>query len=497
MESNLPVQLAAVEYAETGIFQSDRKNAIWLEAVALGLFLVTFVIVMVNGLRHVSQPFDYPHAFVSADVATTARTFARIGVVRLHGVPANNNPPLTRSDSYTHWPPLLPIILSLCFRAFGATEKTAHSLMLAIQLLTALLIVAIGIVWRGRLTGLLAGFFWLTLPVTLQFGHLVSQQALVTFFMVAGVFAFLLKRNILAGTLLFLAAISSWEVLLLAAGLLLVSFWDPTLRASAKAAVIGAGAGTLCVLAAYVIGNRELAIDTLQAAKFYMGFSTTFSRVAQLDQINISTAEQIRRMLGNNVMMLGPLGIAATIQMFAGRFPGRTLILSSLATPWLVWTLGMKNHVARHHFELAIAAPLVALALAWIATVPSKQPVVKIAVVVLLVMVQMKVLPRPNIGDGYDPDALIRYSDAIRNSTESGAIVMAPLISAVPIYYSDRHIIRRIGNSEAAQAQLPELRREFAGRPIYIAAPPALAGDFPEGRTVLSNADAVVKVISP
>jgi hypothetical protein len=489
--------MIALDERHSGPEAASGNSGNWLQVALSLLFLATLGLTCGVGIRHASEPFDYPHAFVSADVSTTARTFARIGIFRLHAVPANNNPPITRNDAYTHWPPLLPMILSLCFRAFGATEKTAHLLMLVIGLTTALLIFAVGTVWRGVTLGLLAGFFWLTLPVTLQFGHLVSQQALVTMFMVAGVLAFLLKRNTIAGVLLFLAAMSSWEVILLAAGLLLVSFWDPTLRATAKAAVIGAGAGTLCVVAIYMAGNRELAVDTLQAAKFYMGLSTTFSRVVPLDQINISTGEQIRRMFNNNVLMLGPLGIGAAIQMFAVRFQGRTLILSSFATPWLVWSLAMKNHMARHHFELAIAAPLIALALAWMATTPSKRPALKIAVIAILAMLQIALLPKPVIGDGYDPKALIRYADAIRESTEPDAIVMAPLISAVPIYYSDRHIIRRVDNSESAAAQLPEVHREFPGHPVYVAAPPVLATSFPEGRTVLSNDDCVIKLIAP
>jgi hypothetical protein len=81
----------------------------------------------------------------------------------------------------------------------------------------------------------MAGFFWLTLPVTLQFGHLVSQQSLMTLFMVAAVLAFITDKTVVGASLLFLGALSSWEIVLLVPGLYVASRWHPELRHSAPA----------------------------------------------------------------------------------------------------------------------------------------------------------------------------------------------------------------------------------------------------------------------
>lgn len=455
------------------------------------LFAITLAVTLVQGARSASESFTYPHAFVSADVATAARTFARVGIWHLKGVPVNNNPPVSRGDAYTHWPPLLPILLSLCYRAFGVSEKVAHIVMLFVLMVTALLVFRLGQRWLGLVGGGLAGFFWLTLPVTRQFGHLVSQQSLVTLFMVAAALAFFTNRPIVGAALIFLGALTSWEIVLVSPGLLLASRWHPELRRSATASAIGVGIGIAFVAVLYMSNSPGLAIDALQSAKFYMGLSQSYSRVLP-PQVQLSFSDQVTIMLLNHVWMLGPLGLSAAIQFVTSRFHDRVLILASLGTPWLVWSLVMRSHMARHHFEFAIAAPFVALALAWMAVTASRRQSLMIGVLVVLTGVQILVLPRPVISDGYNPQALIRYAQGIREHTEPDSIVLAPLISAVPLYYSERHIVRGISTPEAVARQMSIIRREFPASPVYIALPPLFVGDFPGSRVVASNGDVVI-----
>ena len=155
----------------------------------------------------------------------------------------------------------------------------------------------------------------------------------------------------------------------------------------------------------------------------------------------------------------------------------------------------MKNHMARHYFEFVIAAPLVALALAWMAVTPSNKQAAKIIGLTAVAGLQILILHKPIISDGYDPEALIRYARSIRQATEPNAIVMAPLLSAVPLYYSERHIVRDV-SSAAAIAQLPILQQEFPGTPIYLAVPPSLASGLPSGRVISATPDAVIVQLS-
>ena len=191
-------------------------------------------------------------------MATSARTFATEGVWKLRGIPVNNNLPIGAEDQYTHWPPLLPILLSGCFRMFGTSERTAHIFMLCVLLATAVLVFRLGWLWLGPVGGALAGYFLLTLPVVVQFGDLVAQQSLAMLFVVAAVVAFysasaeptsqnrdlghpVSVREGVGAVLLFLAVLSSWEAVLVMPGFWLAARRVPELRRAAVLAAVGVG----------------------------------------------------------------------------------------------------------------------------------------------------------------------------------------------------------------------------------------------------------------
>src|SRR5215469_4278846 len=223
------------------------------ERAALWLFFATLAIFIVRGIDRAPTPFIGPHAFVSADMSTTARTFATQGILHLHGVPVNNNPPIhLASDAFVHWPPLLPIMLSQCIRIFGASERVGHLFMLAILVATAIVVFRLGCLWLGTIGGGLAGYFWLTLPVVVQFGDLIAPQGLVMLFVVAALLAFTARRERLASLLLLLAVLSTWEALLVVPGIWLVAYKRPDLRRSAIHATLAASLGLLLVAGLYL-----------------------------------------------------------------------------------------------------------------------------------------------------------------------------------------------------------------------------------------------------
>ena len=481
----------------------------WVERIAHLLAIAVFAILVARALRHAGDPFVGPHAFVSADVATTARTFSTQGVFHLHGIPVNNNPPVAAFDFYTHWPPLLPISMSLVMRAFGDSERTVHLCMLLIFIATAALIYLLGRKWMGPTAGALAAIFWMTLPVVLQFSDLASQQALTMLFVVA---AFLTweKRPWLGAILLFLGVLSSWEAALVAPALWLVARRHAEQKRSANLSLLAAAAGIGSVALLFLVGNHQIAIDTFQTARFYMGLSPVYSRLGfALPQQQLPLADQLRLTLLNNVWMLGPLGLAAALQVALARPAPLARKLLPLAAPWLIWCIVMHNHTARHHFEFLIAAPVIAFSLAWLATnglaAQPKATAIRAAAILALTALQALLLPHPYISDGYDPAKLVAYGRAIKAATPPGSIVLAPLVSAVPLYYADRHIIRGIGSPEAAENALPEIHSAFPDAPVYLAIPPILAesfngpakppgsqGKMPGAKIVSSTADVVI-----
>jgi hypothetical protein len=214
----------------------------------------------------------------------------------------------------------------------------------------------------------------------------------------------------------------------------------------------------------------------------------------------LSLSQQIRYIVGNHLFMLGPLGLIAVILLLMRRPANGVLLLSCLAAPWIVWTAVMRTHIAFHNFELLIAAPLTALALAWIATAGLRirwsggaalraAAFVACAALVLL-------LPRPMAEGDRNPEGRIRYALDLRSATATGSVVLAPTLSAVPLYYSERHIIRGIANGDALSAQLQDIRKEFPTSQLYLAVPPSLASDFAQALShatvVSSTPDAIV-----
>lgn len=468
--------------------------------VAFALFALALVMTAVRAVQHADMQYVGFGAAVSADVATTARTFANEGVWRLRGIPVNNNPPIGVDDQYTHWPPLLPILLSGCFRVFGTSERTAHIFMLCVLVAAALLVFRLGWLWLGPVGGALAGFFWLTLPVVVQFGDLVAQQSLAMLFVVAALVAFYSARESVGAVLLFLAVLSSWEAVLVVPGFWLASRRVPELRRGTILAAVGAGAALLGVMALFTLGSTRLAVDTLQTVKFYMGLSPMYSHVIPNGLGVLTFSEQLRYLLGNHVFMIGLPGLIAVVVLLVRRPMNGLLVVYGLAAPWVLWTVVMRTHTAFHNFELLIAAPLVALALAWLAVAGlrsqwSMSAAMKAAAVVALATL-WTVLVRPNNGGDRNGEDQIRYARDVREATSVDAIVMAPTVSAVPLYYSERHIIRGIANDRVLAGELEQIRTQFPASPLYLAIPPSLARDF-EGAlahatVVRSTADAIV-----
>jgi hypothetical protein len=476
-----------------------NKNSI-TKRVPFVLFLLALAITTIRALKHADAQYSGLGAAVSADVAATARTFATEGIWKLRGVPVNNNPPIGPNDQYTHWPPLLPILLSGCFHLFGTTERTAHIFMLCVLLATALLVLRLGCLWLGPIGGALAGYFWLTLPVVNQFGDLVAQQSLAMLFLLAALLAFYSARETLGAILLFLAVLSSWESALVIPGIWLAARQLPKLRSTAFAATLGAGTALACVMTLFILGSPQLIMDTLQTIKFYMGLSPVYSHISHNAFGVITSSQQLRFLVGNHLFMLGPLGLIAVIVLLVRRPDNSLLLISFLATPWIIWTIVMRTHTALHNFELLIAAPLAALALAWLATADlrigwSKHAALRAAAFVAVAALTL-FLPRPTTGGDPNPDSQIRYAHDIRSSTPAGSVIAAPTFSAVPLYYSERNIIRGIANDDVLSGQLPDIQKQFPASPLYLAIPPSLATSF--GRTlshatiVSSTPDAII-----
>jgi 4-amino-4-deoxy-L-arabinose transferase-like glycosyltransferase len=445
----------------------------------MALFVVALALTTVVQIRNASEPYNYRHGFISAVFATIARNFAHFGILGLSGIPVENNPPITAGDAYIHWPPAFPAILSIWFRFFGTSELVAHIWMLVIELASALVVFAIAREWLGACGGALAGFFWLTLPVIVHYGHVVVPESLAILLMLLAVFGLLRDRPWLVGSAAFLAMCTSWEAALLPLG-----FWIAAIvnkrrdhRHMVAISTLAVLAGLALVWGVYVSYNPALVSDAIQTALFRMGLSPTYpqSFITHSPERYLGWDESISRIAVNFPRMLGILGAGALVQLALSRPKGSAAFLYGLGTPWLGWCILMRNHMAAHDIEMQLAAPLAAIALAWMTlSVWAKRTAsLKTCIAACLIFVFLTVQPWVfgTEKSPEDPKQILGFAAQLRKATDSGSVILSPLISAIPLYYSERHLVRDVSDEETIKRIVPAIRREYPQSRIYWATP--------------------------
>ena len=518
-----------------GLSERDRVQ-IDTTRLLLTFWLVIAVCVTVF-YRHKTAPMPYHYAFgtCSADVATMARSFVNYGVLALGAVPINNNPPLGLSPSaYTHWPPLLPIVLSGCFRIFGESEATAHGLMLVIGLASSSLLYWIAHLCLGRTAACLAPFCWLTLPTVVNWGHVILQESLAVLFILAALLAFLKATDsaeiqwgwaVTGGMAVALAAWSSWESVFLCPGLLAAALWSRQPSQQRLALIYSSLAltATVGLLTWYAIRYPALMADTLQTAKFRMGLAGTYSGDL-LHRYSSEDRMSLPGMIFNVATLhwheLGLLGLSATAWVILAGLEARAcrkgsalvFALCGLLAPWFLWYAMMPNHVANHNFEMLVAAPAVAMSLAWSGKealkvlTPSPQARLGLGSLVVLVIVPILMLePLGEVlwnnlewhrGMGWagllpsaklpphvmqpDSSSSMRFANEIQGASPPDAVILTPVPGMVHVYYSRRHFIRAITDDDVLDRAIPQAAAAFPGSPLYLALRASEQSKFPK-----------------
>ena len=449
------------------------------QQVATILFALALSVTAAVHIARAGETFTYRHGFISAIFATGAREFAHDGILALGGVPVANNPPIGPGDSYAHWPPLLPMSLSIWYRLFGASEIVAHLWMLAILITTALLVAAIGRHWLGSTAGCLAGVFWLTMPVVVHFGQVIVAESLAVPLMLAALLSFLRRRPWLVAAASFLAVCASWEPVLMAP-----AFWvaasatrDPAHRRGALACMIAVALALVAVFSCYAAHNPAIVADTIHTGMFRMGLTHTYSQaviVASAERY-VGFEESVERILLNFPRMLGIFGAAALVSLAVSRPPGASSILWVLGTPWLLWCILMRNHMAVHECLMQLAAPLAAIALSWMAVGLIANGIKGVGGWAIAITLSLVMVMQPWIfgteRSPEDPQQILGFASGIRVATPPGAVILSPLVSAIPLYYSQRHIVRCISDEVMMRRILPYVKSQYPSARFYWATP--------------------------
>jgi hypothetical protein len=477
---------------------------IWAYRVAAIWAFFAIALVGIHQIRNISQPFSYQMAVVAADVATMGRSFATQGYL----IPVNNNPPVgSQVSAYLHWPPLGPIFLGLWYRVVGISERSTHVFSLAVSIIAGLGIWLLARLALGRIGAMIALVAWCTFPVTIEYSHLPSQQNVamaITIYALICAIRFADEGKglwMVLGLVLMSAAVATtWEAAFLGPGLMIAGRFivrRPLVTRTgiyfSAAAVITAGV----ILAAYILTYPDLAAETAGTVLYRLGWAHNYGAgILHLHGISerVSLAS-MAHVIGYNLFSMlgiGLLGFGAAVAAIIDRrgektdWRAQTAIISS-AVLWMAWFVLFPNHVTIHAFECSLAAPSVALALAWcvlqlLRELPDTDStrVRRLAMALLLPAVFLV----PVLATTFSPihqdvatqpgeppnDILVEQGKEISRITEPGSVIITRSGSTVLVFYSQRHFIRFVLDDQILTRMLPLIVDNFAPHtPIYLA----------------------------
>ena len=157
-------------------------------------------------------------------------------------------------------------------------------------------------------------------------------------------------------------------------------------------------------------------------------------------------------------------------------------ILGGLGLPWLLFFALMRNYVSIHPFALVLGAPFLAITSGFVldriwerlhsrdAADNKNRHLLHVMVVILPLLTLYPLLMA--VRNARIPFENPQYQDLsviIQHNTPPNAVTLSTAQSAVPIYYSDRHIVRGIVTPDLLQLAIPQARAAFPGSPLFFA----------------------------
>jgi hypothetical protein len=503
----------------TGPNKAVATSSSLLKPAAFWLALATLALIALYArLLHLSFDGDF-QGWASASCMTMAHSFNQLGAFHTHFVPIQNNLPLgSDPDVYLHWPPLFPLLLSFVTRTLGDQESSGRLFALTITLATGCIVVAIARRLYGARTALLSGFFFLTARATFEGGRAILHQPLAMLFGSAIVLCFLfavdvpssptqrpaLHRTIFAALGLvatILTVLSAWDPIFIPLGLLLASIYlrrRPAIRLAALY-LFSAVVTFFVVQADYILSypalfKNQFATIAYRAGIRFNGDSsmrlhTIVDRVHYgLNQLSfVGTYSHALRWIFQDfssfALLAAFLFLALWLQSNRRQNDAAIYVIGGLCLPWLLFYVLMRNYVAVHPFALVLGAPFLAIASGlvldriWELLNTTDNPIgngrrylLQVMVIVLPLLTIYPLLI--NVRDAklpFEPPLFQDFSTLIQNNTPSNAVTLSATESAIPIYYSDRHIVRGIATPDLLRLAIPQARAAFPGSPLFFA----------------------------
>lgn len=156
--------------------------------IVCALFLLSILIVGQN----LNKPFWGEHDWNGVRYGNIARNYLRYGTLDLNFAQIENSGPLnTKREYFTHYPPLLPLLIALSYKIFGISEWSTRIVPLFATSGSVALIFLMGSKLWNLKTGILASLLALSLPMNIYFGKTPVHEPLVVFFVLLSFLAYL------------------------------------------------------------------------------------------------------------------------------------------------------------------------------------------------------------------------------------------------------------------------------------------------------------------
>ncbi len=493
-----------------------KAAAFWLAIAALAL------VALYARLLHLSFDGDY-QGWASASCMTMAHSFNQLGALHLHFVPIQNNLPLgSDPDVYLHWPPLFPLLLSIVTRILGDHESSGRLFALTITLATTCVVIAIARRLFGTRIAVLSGFFFLTARATYEGGRAILHQPLAMFFGSATVLLFLLavdiptparpstaappsasRRRLFAILGLFATictVLTAWDPIFIPFGLLFSSIYLRR-RDAIRLAGLYLIAGVLTFLAVqtdYILAYPALFKNQFATIAFRAGLKFNVESSMRLhtivDSVHYTTSQlsfigtyshALRWLFegfGTFTLLAPFLFLALWLQRDRRQDTSAVFLLGGLGLPWLIFYAVMRNYVSIHPFALVLGAPFLAITSGYVldriwdrlhtATVAdnNRRHLLRVMVIILPLLILYPLFMA--VRNARIPFEAPQYQDLsviIQHNTPPNAVTLSTAQSAVPIYYSDRHIVRGIVTPDLLRVAIPQARAAFPGSPLFFA----------------------------
>lgn len=193
------------------------------------LFLLSFFLIGQN----LNKPFWGEHDWNGVRYGNIARNYLKHGFINLKFAQIENSGLVSKDqfEFFTHYPPLLPILISLNLLVFGISEWSIRLIPLLATSITITIIFLIGYKIKNISLGILASLFALVTPMVNYFGKLPSHEPLVLFFVTLSFLFFLYYRDsknnnwkILLIVSLIFAHLSTWAGFFLLPAIIITDF---------------------------------------------------------------------------------------------------------------------------------------------------------------------------------------------------------------------------------------------------------------------------------